>query len=929
MIQLRVRSEFSFRTAYGPVARVAEALKAQGCPAAGLVDLSTWGHVRWAAACAKAGIKPLFGSEIVVPQPDGRRPVAWALAEDTKAFYEFSTATRAKDANVEQLFREARGVIRFAGAALTDPETFDYIDFNPASPLQLAQALELHHTTKKPLVVTSDNYYPLPEDRNIFIAMGGRERLTPQHILSDEEIISHFERLVKPAMLRKAIDNAKEIAERCATKLATAPLIQVKGDLRAVVEAGRKSRLERGHLRSWPQEYADRLDREIKAIEEKKYESYFLVVADLVQWAKKHMLVGPGRGSSAGSLLCYLTGITEVDPIPHNLLFERFIDLTRKDLPDIDIDFSDVKRDMVFDYLAEKYGRLNVARIGNISTMKAKSVLAQVCKQLGIPDYERFNLMNVIVEHSSGDERYGKGIEDTFLNTPIGQRFIERYPDAKLATQLENHANHTSVHAAGIIVSMEPVSRYCTVGPDGVAHIDKPDAETLNLLKIDALGLRTLGIIEDTGVVTAEQLYSLPLNDPKVLDVFNQQRFSAIFQFEGPAQRQVSAEVSVNDFRTIDHLTALARPGPLGGGASDHYIKRKAGREEIETRHPLMRDILADTYGVVLYQEQVMRIVRELGGFSWEDTSTIRKAMSGRKGEEFFNQKGKQFVEGAAKLDIKPETAQAIWKEICTFGAWGMNRAHTCSYAIISYWCAWLKAYHPLEYAAACLRGAKDDNGAIDVLREMEREGIDYIPFDIDHSMENWSVWNGKLLGGFRNLKGIGPAKARAAVEARRNGKLDKDKYLKMPVKFTELYPLKTRYASMYADPEAFGCREGSRILTAHSFPKEGDVLYIGRIERKKPSDANEAVRVAKRGGKIYTGNTLFVDFYCRDDTGIPIICRVDRKKWEELGRKANDVLSPGDDLLVRGRRVPGFSMIQVERLRCLNRPEILEGEKR
>lgn len=920
MIQLRVRTEFSYRAAFGPVPEVVARLKTMGTPAAAIVDEGTWGHVRWARACRQAGIRPMFGTELRIKQKDGREPKCWIIAKKgrTREFYRLSTAARVDGADVEKLLRSAKGLVwRFAGAALTDPKTFDFIDINPGSPLQLSRALALREKTKKPLVVTSDNAYAGPEDRAAFLGFGGRERVTPQHILSADELAALF-----PApLLREAIRNAEKIAADAADELPSAPLIKVKGDFRKMVETGRKSRLNRGHLSAWPKAYAERLKREIEAIEAKDYQSYFLVVADLVNWAKGRMLVGPGRGSSAGSLLCYLVGITEVDPIPHGLLFERFIDLTRKDLPDIDIDFADTKRDLVFTYLAEKYGKANIARIGNISTLKARSVIARAVDKFQIPQHEKFKLYDSLIEYLSGDSRYGKGLEDTLTQTDAGRSFASRFPEALVMTRLENHADHTSVHAAGVIVSNEPVSDYCTVNPDGVAQVDKPDAESLNLLKIDALGLRTLGVMEDAGCVAPEELYSLKLDDPKVLDVFNAGKFSAIFQFEGPAQRQVASEVVVDNFRIIDHITALARPGPLGGGAAAHYVHRKAGRERIETRHPRMGEILEDTYGVALYQEQVMRIVRELGGFSWEDTTVIRKAMSGRKGIEFFNQKGEQFVAGCQRVNINEPTARAIWQEICNFGAWGMNRAHTCSYAVISYWCAWFKVYHPLEFGAACLRGAKDDAQTLAILREMGDEGFRYVPFDIDRSDVNWKVIDGEIVGGFMNLVGVGPSKAAAAVQARSEGRLDRDKYLKLPVKFADLFPLRTAYRGLYEDPEANGCAPGSEVLTSNLFPNEPiEVLYIGKLVEKKPADANEAVRVARRGGKRYDGPTQFLDLMCRDDMGETIICRIDRFNWETVGRAVNEALSNGDDLLIRGRRVPNFKMLNVIRLKCLNK---------
>lgn len=928
--QLRVRTEFSFKQAFGPLKRVAQVLGEMKCPAAAIVDGGTWGHVKWGKELAKAGVAPLFGTELAVPCPDGRRPTAWALAEDTKGFYQFSTAARHPDADVTEAFRTAKGTIRFAGAALTDPDTFDFIDLNPASPLQQRAAYALHRKTRKPLVVTSDNAYAAPDDYAAFMALIDRVKVTPQHLLTEAELRAQLPWLSDPEF-KRAIGNTRRVAERCATTLPTAPLISVPGDLRALAAEGKARRIAKGHI-VWTPEHEARLERELVAVEQKAYQSYFLVVSDLVRWAKERMLVGPGRGSSAGSLLCYCIDITEVDPLQHGLLFERFIDLTRKDLPDIDIDFSDASA--CFKYLAETYGSSNVARIGNINTFKPRSVLAEVCKRFGIPDFERFNLVNVLIEYSSGDSRYGKGLEDTLANTDVGKAFMERHPKAAVMGQVENHASHTGVHAAGVIVGNVPVSDYCTVGPDGVAHIDKPDAETLNLLKIDALGLTTLSVIEDAGVVTADELYALKLDDPEVFKVFNEKKYSAIFQFEGQSQRTISAQVQVNDFMTVDHLTALSRPGPLGGGATGKYVSRKKGVwEATEPHERYLTHILSDTYGVVLYQEQVMRIVREIGKFSWEDTTVIRKAMSGRKGKEYFDQQGEKFITGAAQEGIPRHEAKAIWEQICSFGAWGMNKSHTCAYAIISYWCAWMKRYHPIEYAAACLRHAKDDDSTMAILREMAEEGTAYIPFDIERSAENWQAVDGVLVGGFMNLIGIGPSKAAKAVEDRRAGKLTaaaRAKLLALPVKFAELYPLRKAYGDLYRDPESFGCMAGSEVLTADQLPASGNVLYLGKLCEKERRDENETVRVARRGGRRVTGPSLFTDLVLRDDTGTPIICRIGRFDYEPLGRRAIERLIAGEDvMLVRGQRVPGFSMIRVDRIKCLNRPEIFDETQR
>jgi DNA-directed DNA polymerase III PolC len=917
--QLRVRTEYSYRNCYGPVERVAERLAEIACPAAGIVDTTgTWGHVQWEKALKET--KPMFGTEFAMPNEAGWKPRCWVLAEDLAAFYRLSSSPPAKPEDLAG----AQGVVRFAGAALTDPETFDYIDINPRSRRQTMRALELAKRTGKPLVVTSDNDYPAPEDRLRFLAWDDSQKMTPQHILTEKELRCALWHIDDDTYSR-AIANTHEVAERCAgLKLREAPIISVYGDLAAMVEEGRKYRLERGHIKAWTPEYQARLERELSLIKEKQYESYFIVVADMILWAKQRMLVGPARGSSAGSLVCFLLQITEVDPLVHQLIFERFIDVNRNDLPDIDVDFNDQKREQVFDYLAERYGRAQVARIGSVNRLKPRSVMAHVGKKMGVPHGATFGVINVLIEYSSGDSRYGKGLEDTLANTQPGKDFMARYPEAALMGELENHASHSGQHAAGIIVANVPVVEYCTVR-DGIAHIDKKDAEHLNLLKIDALGLRTLGVIEDTGCITPQELYDLELNDPEVFDVFNQRKFSGLFQFEGAAQRRVSVQVPVTSFKQIDHVTALARPGPLGGGAANTYINRNAGREETAYHHPSMEGYLGDTMGVVLYQEQVMRIVRELGNFSWEDTSTIRKAMSGRKGKEFFDRHGERFVEGAARLEIPAAEAAEIWDEICSFGAWGMNKSHTVSYAVISYWCAYMKRYHPLEYAAACLRNAKDDEQTVEILRELSEEGVSFVSFDPELSKADWVVADGKLVGGFNNLVGIGPVKAEYYVQKRDAEGLDakdREKLAKHKVKHQDLRPAHTLWNHIYEDPDAHNIQ--GRVQEFRELKDGESAVVICRLLRQERRDENETVRLAKRG-YAKTGQTLFLDAFVVDDSiSKPVVLRLRPKFWKIYGEKMADRAVGGKDwFLVRGRWLEQFSMMTVEKIKCLTNEEM------
>jgi DNA-directed DNA polymerase III PolC len=836
-------------------------------------------------------------------------------------FYRFSSAW-AED--LDQLVNR-KGIIVFAGSALTDPKTFDYIDINPRSVRKTKQAISLHKQTGKPIVLTSDNDYPGLEHRDRFLAWDDSKKMTPQHILDQGELREAFSEL-DDEIFAAALNNTEAVANLCSgNKLKAAPIINVAGDLSELVLKGKEYRISQGHIKDWTQEYQERLERELAMIKKKEYESYFIVVADLIVWAKQRMLVGPGRGSSAGSLVCYLLQITEVDPIIHKLIFERFIDINRSDLPDIDIDFNDKKRELVFEYLAEKYGSESVARIGSVNRLKPRSVIAHVSKKLGIPHGAAFSVTNVLVEHSSGSSLYGQGLRDTLKDTQPGRDFISKYPEASVMAELELHASHSGVHAAGVIVCNEPVVEYCTVR-DGIAQIDKKDAEYLNLLKIDALGLRTLGVIEDSGVVTAQELYDLKLDDPEVFKIFNDQKFSGIFQFEGAAQRSVAIFIPVKSFEQIDHITALSRPGPLGGGATAHYTARYAGKEPVTYRHPSMENYLGDTFGLVLYQEQVMNVSRHIGRLSWEVVSDIRKAMSGSKGEEYFNRHGRDFIKGAAESGIPKDEAQIIWDEIVSFGAWGMNKAHTVSYSIISYWCAWMKRYHEIEYAAANLRNAKDDEQTMEILRELKTEGIEYVPFDPIKSEMNWVAADGKLVGGYTSLIGIGPVKAGYYINKRNQNGLDEkdlEKLKKHKPKITDLSPAHTMWNEYYEHPENFNIH--GKVREFADLDKSESVVVIGHLIEVKRRDQNEAVLINKRNGKVYKGQTLFLDTFMVDDSvSKPIRCRVPTYLWKEKGEPLADKAVPKKDwFLIRGKWLPDFNMMSIEKIKCLTNKEV------
>lgn len=901
MIQLKIRTEYSFGQTFAPIHRVVERLKEQGCTSAAIVDnASTWGHVPWFKACKDAGIQPILGVELCVSDDDTNHSM-WFLAKNKEGLGELYRLTSkshqqtipTRSGSIPRLYRKdvagmSTNILKFAGEVL-DGEFLRavgaFVDLDPSSRILNMKKTNVAQRHSLQLVSVSDNAYAFPQDAEVFelISRAGLKQ-TPQHII---DITEHQA-------------TAEAIADECANlELPMAPMVRAEGNLEQICRDGIKFRKMDAN---WSDEYEQRMQYELELIRSKDFESYFIIVADMVHYAKEHMLVGPSRGSAAGSLVCYLARITEIDPIPPKLYFERFIDVSRTDLPDIDLDFPDDKRQMVFDYMANKYGDNNVAHIGTVSQFKPKSALIQVCKSLNIPPAATAAVKVAMIERSSADSRANNCLQDTLETTKPGQDFIAAYPQAKAAQLIEGHASHTGVHAAGLLVCNDEITNYAVVDAHGIAHIDKGAAELLGLLKIDVLGLRTLGVLEDSGVDI--DWYNLPFDDPATYEVFNQGRMCGIFQFEGNALRAISRDIDFKTVVEIDAVTALARPGPFGGGVTEKYVRRKNG-EPYAPIHPLVEAHMSETYGLPVYQEQTLAIVREIGKFDWKETSTIRKAMSKRMGKEFFDTYWEKFKVGAMSQGIGEKEARATWETINAMGAWQMNKAHTYSYAVISYWTAYLKAHHPLEFAAANLRNAKDEDSAVELLREMVREGIQYVPFDLDKSQLNWSGQDGILYGGFVALKGIGESKATKLIAARDAGKLtqkQRDEIEKASNIFADIFPFNTNYKHLYDDPHGNGiASQLCQIVDLEGVPHNEERVFLGELVYKNARNANEEVNVKKRGGKMERGPLEFIDVRLRDDTGT-IGGRVGRFDFERIGRELLESVPVGSHLMIRAK---------------------------
>jgi DNA-directed DNA polymerase III PolC len=936
MLQIRTRTEYSFRKAYGPINNLID----MADKAMGIADQGTWGHVAFNNACKKKNIKPIFGVEIAVVEDakDRSRQTTNMMAFIAKnnsglsEIYELVTKSTDREnfyyfprISYSDLFDISDNVIILSG---THPEwgllplarkSDLYIEINPMSSRKSLQFCE--EKGFKP-VATSDNYYPKVGDKKayeVLVGMNRMERTKPMHVLNEYELKDAV-----PWIPDEAINNTYKIAEMCNVDLPVAQMISFTPEktLEQMCIDGAPER----NIDLKDPVYRDRLRREIDMIASKKFEDYFYVIADMINYAKKHMLVGPARGSSAGSLVCYLTGITDIDPLKFDLLFERFIDVTREDLPDIDIDFQDDRREMVFQYLRDKYGAEKVAHLGTVSRYKAKSTITEVAKELGVPAWEVNDLKGSIIERSSGDARAAMCILDTFNDLEIGRKVLEKYPQMKIAEKMENHARHSGVHAAGIIVTEDPVSKYCSVSAQsGAAQIDKKDAEELNLLKIDALGLRTLSVLQDVLDQVGwerEKLVRFPLDDEESFKVLNKEKYAGIFQFEGYALQSVTRQMKISNFEDICSITALSRPGPLVSGGTTQFIKKKTGVEPVYYIHEMTKESTEVTYGIFVYQEQVMKVAREVGKLSWEEVSQLRRAMSKSLGEEFFDRYWKRFKVGAEENGLDEKKSREIWDSINTMGSMAFNRSHAIAYAMVSYWCCVLKARFPLEFAAACLRNVKDDDQGIKLLREVVREGLGYKPYDKYKSGLNWSVQDGELIGGLIGIKGIGPKLAEDIINRRelkqpltprQNNLLDNGE-----TPFDDIFECDRKFGHIKKDPLAHNIKSPIIDIDTLEADSPGTYVFFGKLKEKNLRDLNETVNLAKRGGRRAETHNLWLNMTFEDDTG-PIISTVDRFKYPKIGKPIVEDGRIGDWYLIKGVLRKGFRKIYVEKLRKLS----------
>jgi len=670
-----------------------------------------------------------------------------------------------------------------------------------------AALARLSERTGVPLVATLDCHYPHVEDKKMYpvlhaIARGGKGNTAEAQAQSWEYDINLaprdpadiYEDLTQCGLTgrqaRAAMAETLYIADAC--KGVTIPKFS---DLRfpgnkpseeLLWDWLREGWMRRGFNNLPDKEYrraAEQTKYEMGLIVPKGFTDYFLVVGELVQWCKDNdIAVGPARGSAAASVVCYQTRITEVNPMNHpTLLFERFIDANRHDLPDIDLDFDDEERWRVRQHLVDLYGEAQVGNIATVTNYKGKNSLDDIARVYQIPAGPVAAVKEKLIERSSGDLRGSATIEDTIAMFPDVANVFKKYPHLRKAQRLEGCLKNFSIHAAGLVVANGPlwegVAVYTREDPKSgivrnVLSIDKYDAEHINALKIDALGLTTMNVIKrclDMVGMKLNDLYSLPTDDESVYEAFRRNEVVGIFQFDGRAMRSVNREVKPDSFEEICDINALSRPGPLHSGAAAEYIQVKHGRKPAEHLHPVVDEITKWTNYQIVYQEQILQVVRRLGNFTWEQAAQIRKLISKKQGEQAFNRMRELFMDGCKQNGVKETSAGKVWKQLVTAGAYAFNSAHCVSYGLLAYWTMWLKVKYPLEFYCAALQKyeCKPGEKGFDLLKEAVAKGIEILPPDPVRSQMSWSVHNGALLAGFVQISGVGEKTANSMISWR------------------------------------------------------------------------------------------------------------------------------------------------------------------
>jgi DNA polymerase-3 subunit alpha len=670
--------------------------------------------------------------------------------------------------------------------------------------------VELSKRTGVPLVATNDAHYLRPEDaraHEVLLCIGSgktvndpnRLRYGPPnfYVKSPEEMWSIFGEM--PEVLNRTV----EIAEMCDLTLPKGtnylPNFPIPAEFASmsegeyferVVRQGyekRRARVwepmaARGALRHPMSDYQERISREIAMIKQMGFPGYFLIVWDFIRYARENGIpVGPGRGSAAGSLVAYCLEITDVDPIQYDLLFERFLNPDRVTMPDIDIDFCVRGRGDVINHVADLYGRDSVCQIITFGTMASKAAIKDVGRALDLPYAEVDRIAKMIPPPVRGRNI---SIAQALEQVPELKSEIEGKPHVKelidLAQRLEGCARHSSVHAAGVVISPEPLHELIPIAVSSKDELTTQyamsDLEKTGMLKMDFLALTALTVISDClssvkRVLEREVVWEeIPLDDSKTMELFAEGRTEAVFQFESSGMQEICRKLKPKGLEDLAALNALYRPGPLDGGMVEDFIARHHGQKSVRYIVPEMKEILSNTYGILVYQEQIMQLAQRLGGYSLGEADLMRRAM-GKKNREEMARHEEKFVAGAIERRIKEDKARQIFSLMAQFADYGFNRSHSVAYAYLAFQTAYLKAHLPEHFYAAVLSNESGDTAKIfKYATELRGQGISLLPPDVNESGAGFTPLKGAIRFGLEALKGVGHNSVAAIIEERNSG---------------------------------------------------------------------------------------------------------------------------------------------------------------
>jgi len=737
--------------------------------------------------------RPRIDKELLQQHSEGLICMSACLAGEVPTLLKHDQFDQARKVTAE--FRDLFGEGRF-WLELQDHGIAEQEQVNRKIP-RLAEELGV------PLVASNDCHYLLPDDHEahgvlVCIQTGstanGRQNAayTRQHYLkSRAEMAQLF------SWAPEAVENTLAVAERCrfgfgepSLQLPEFPVPEgydIDGYFEKVARDGLelrarelRRRQDAGRLLHALEDYRKRLDEEIKIIRQMGYAGYFLIVWDFIRYARENGIpVGPGRGSAAGSLVAYCMQITDIDPLEYDLLFERFLNPERISMPDIDIDFCFRKRERVIDYVTEKYGRPNVAQIITFGRMAARAVIRDVGRVLEIP-YAEVDRIAKLVPAQPGKEIT---IDKAMAEVPQLKEAYDKEARIKelldVARRLEGLTRHASTHAAGVVIAPKPIVEFAPLyrGSKDQDEITtqwaKDEIEEIGLLKMDFLGLKTLTVIDDA-LVSVEattgkrpDLDDLALDSPAVYELFSRARTSGVFQFESEGMKDILRRLKPEKFEDLIALNALYRPGPIGGGLIDDFIKRRHGKVKVRYPHPMLKEILEETYGVIVYQEQVMQIASVMGGYSLGEADILRRAM-GKKKADVMEAEEQKFIERASGKGIKSGVAKKIFEMMAYFAGYGFNKSHSAAYALVAYHTAWLKAHYPVHFMAALLTNDKGNTDKlVKYINECREMGIKVLPPDVSASGVDFMVEGEKVRFGLSAIKNVGEGAIRSIIEAR------------------------------------------------------------------------------------------------------------------------------------------------------------------